>query len=134
MVVLQVFSPEVKQAHETNHSPPPSAKVKNVWSFLSRPAKCPDRMLFRHKDNFTFTFTLSSGTHKCSKLICADYATCGRRVAADILNRQLWTVDKVLSSILWIRILTASHCEHLIRYEMLCWAFDFKIKSSGGIL
>jgi hypothetical protein len=42
--------------HEADHSPPSSAKVKNVWSYTSTPqyvfmAWC----LVKHKDNFTFT-------------------------------------------------------------------------------
>jgi hypothetical protein len=44
--------------HEADHSPPSSAKVKNVWSYTSTPqyffmAWC----LVKHRDNFTFTFT-----------------------------------------------------------------------------
>jgi hypothetical protein len=44
---------------EADHSPPSSAEVKNAWSYISTPqyvfiAWC----LVKHKDKFTFTFTL----------------------------------------------------------------------------
>jgi hypothetical protein len=44
---------------EADHSPPSSAEVKNTWSYTSTPqyvfmAWC----LVKHRDNFTFTFTL----------------------------------------------------------------------------
>jgi hypothetical protein len=42
---------------EADHSPPPSAEVKNAWSYTSTPqyifmAWC----LIKHRDNFTFTY------------------------------------------------------------------------------
>jgi hypothetical protein len=41
---------------EANHSPPPSAKVKNAWSYICAPPYvfmvwC----IIKHRDNFTFT-------------------------------------------------------------------------------
>jgi hypothetical protein len=54
------FIPEVKRpGREAGHSPPFSADVKNVWGYASTPpyvfmAWC----LIKHKENFTFTFTL----------------------------------------------------------------------------
>jgi hypothetical protein len=44
---------------EADHSPPPSAKVKNAWSYTSTPQYtfkgwCSVK---QHRDNFTFTFT-----------------------------------------------------------------------------
>jgi hypothetical protein len=49
---------EVKRpGREADHSPPPSAEVKNAWSYISTPqyafmAWC----LVKHRDNFTFTY------------------------------------------------------------------------------
>jgi hypothetical protein len=34
------LTPAVKQGHEAVHSPPPSAKIKNVWSYNSTPPLC----------------------------------------------------------------------------------------------
>jgi hypothetical protein len=48
-----------RPGREADHSPPSSAEVKNAWSYTSAPqyvfmAWC----LVKHRDNFTFTFTL----------------------------------------------------------------------------
>jgi hypothetical protein len=48
--------------NEADHSPPSSAKVKNVWSYISTPQYffmvwC----LVKHRDNFTFTFIIYQG-------------------------------------------------------------------------
>jgi hypothetical protein len=54
------LSPAVKQpGREADHSPSSSAEVKKVWRYTSTPqsifmAWC----LVKHRDNFTFTFTL----------------------------------------------------------------------------
>jgi hypothetical protein len=44
---------------EADHSPPSTAEVKNAWNYTSTPQYvfmvwC----LFKHRDNFTFTFVL----------------------------------------------------------------------------
>jgi hypothetical protein len=45
---------------EADHSSPPSAEVKNAWSYISTPQyafiTC---CLVKHRDNFTFTFTFT---------------------------------------------------------------------------
>jgi hypothetical protein len=56
-----ILSLEVKRpGREAGHSPPSSAEVKNAWSYTSTP---PVRLhgvgLVKHRDNFTFTFTVS---------------------------------------------------------------------------
>jgi hypothetical protein len=57
--VPEALSLEVKHlGHGADHSPPSSAKVKNVWSYTSISqyvfmAWC----LVKHRNNFTFTFT-----------------------------------------------------------------------------
>jgi hypothetical protein len=44
---------------EAGHSPPPSAEVKNVWSYASIPNTPSWRgAQLNHRDIFTFTFTL----------------------------------------------------------------------------
>jgi hypothetical protein len=45
--------------HESDHSPPPSAEVKNAWELYLHPqyvlmAWC----LVKHRDTFAFTFTI----------------------------------------------------------------------------
>jgi len=56
--VPEALNPRVKLlGHETDHPPPSSAKVKNVWCYTSSPlyifmAWCS----VKHRDNFIFTF------------------------------------------------------------------------------
>jgi hypothetical protein len=56
----EVLSLGVKQVEcEADHSPPPSAKVKNVWSYTSTPPTCLHSMVLSYKkkkprDYFTF--------------------------------------------------------------------------------
>jgi hypothetical protein len=41
---------------ETDHSPPPSAEVKNVWNYASTPPYVFMKWcLVKHRDNFTFS-------------------------------------------------------------------------------
>jgi hypothetical protein len=46
-----------RPGHESDHSPPSSAEVKNVWSYTSTPQYTFMAWCFvQHRDNFTFTF------------------------------------------------------------------------------
>jgi hypothetical protein len=52
-----------RPGREADHSPPSSAKVKNAWSYTSTPKYvfmvwC----LVKHRDNFTFTFTVPAAS------------------------------------------------------------------------
>jgi hypothetical protein len=75
-------NPEIKRpGREADHSPPSSAEVKNAWSYTSTPQHvfivwCLIKqnvrlhgMVFKHRDNFTFTFTCSMNgrDRKCIK-------------------------------------------------------------------
>jgi hypothetical protein len=59
--VPEALSPSAKQlGRETDHSPPPSAEVKNVWRYTS-----PSQSFFtvwclvKHREKFTSTFTFT---------------------------------------------------------------------------
>jgi hypothetical protein len=63
--VTGALSLGIKQlGHEADHSPPSSAKIKNVWSYTCTPQYifmvwC----LVKHRDNFTFTFMNMQQAH-----------------------------------------------------------------------
>jgi hypothetical protein len=47
---------EAKQLErEAHHSPPPSAKIKNAWSFISISSTFLHGIELRHKHDFTFS-------------------------------------------------------------------------------
>jgi len=61
--------------HEPDHSPPPSNKTKNGWSFTSTLFIYFHSMVLRQRENFTSTFTPSSIIYtsliaKCQKVKC----------------------------------------------------------------
>ena len=49
----RVLSSLEQLGHEVNHSPPPSAEVKNEWRYASTP---PVGLHGMNRNNFTFTF------------------------------------------------------------------------------
>jgi hypothetical protein len=46
-----------RPGREANHSPPPSAEVKNAWSYTSTPVSL-NGMVLRRRDNFTYSLSL----------------------------------------------------------------------------
>ena len=61
--------PELFPWHEVDHSVPPSAEVKNEWSYTPTPAICLQGV---DRNKFTFTFfTLLKYTHKATSHMCA---------------------------------------------------------------
>jgi hypothetical protein len=59
---------------EVCHSPPPSAEVKNVWSYTSTPPIRLHGVVLR--DNFTFTFTITSDVAKLTTLQLKNICLC----------------------------------------------------------
>jgi hypothetical protein len=66
--------PELFPWRDVDHSIPPSAEVKNEWSYTPTPATCLQSV---DKDKFTFTFfTLLKYTHKATShmsAICTEW-------------------------------------------------------------
>jgi len=56
---IRDYLPGVKRpGREADHSPPPSAEVKNAWSYTSTPLWYGAQL--KHRDNFTFTLQFIS--------------------------------------------------------------------------
>jgi len=56
-----------RPGREGDHSPPSSAEIKNAWSYTSTPPYVfMVWYLVKHRDNFTFTFSLLQSCINCA--------------------------------------------------------------------
>jgi hypothetical protein len=56
-----------RQRRKANHSPLPSAEVKECVELYRHSSTCPNGMVFKHRDNFTFTGWVESENFGPSK-------------------------------------------------------------------
>jgi hypothetical protein len=52
--LLYPYHLQVQGLMPADHLSPSSAEVKNAWSIISTPVKCPHSMVLRHRNNSSF--------------------------------------------------------------------------------